>query len=123
MIISGSATRIAATPSAVRSAPASRWTIWWSGSSPGPPTPTSPRSSRDLGIGYLWVTGAGEDVISRIDNTPGLGTASGNEQGTVWQLDPPVARTVLVDGAARVPLAGATGHRAAGRRRPDVADR
>jgi GT2 family glycosyltransferase len=60
----------------------------------------------DLGIGYLWVTGAGEDVISRIDNTPGLGTASGNEQGTVWQLEPPVARTVLVDDAARVPIAG-----------------
>ena len=42
----------------------------------------------DLGIGYIWVTGASDDVTSRIDNTPGLGVASGNDQGTVWQLDP-----------------------------------
>ena len=42
----------------------------------------------DLGIGYIWVTGATDDVTSRIDNTPGLGVASGNDQGTVWQLDP-----------------------------------
>ncbi len=60
----------------------------------------------ELGIGYLWVTGAGEDVTSRIDNTPGLGTASGNERGTVWQLQPAVARAVLADEAARVALTG-----------------
>ena len=35
----------------------------------------------DLGIGYVWVTGASQDVQARIDNTPGLGTASGNERG------------------------------------------
>ena len=77
----------------------------------------------DLGIGYLWVTGAGEDVTSRIDNTPGLGTASGTEQGTVWELDPPVARTVLVDGTTRLPARRPTGHGAAGGRGPDAADR
>jgi hypothetical protein len=55
-----------------------------------------------LGIGYLWVTGADQDVKARIDNTPGLGTASGNERGIVWKLEPPVARTVLVDGPQRL---------------------
>ena len=50
-----------------------------------------------LGIGYLWVTGADQDSKARIDNTPGLGSASGNEHGIVWKLEPPVARTVLLD--------------------------
>jgi hypothetical protein len=57
----------------------------------------------DLGIGYVWVTGANEDITARIDNTPGLGTASGNERGIVWKLEPAVARTVITDGAARLP--------------------
>jgi GT2 family glycosyltransferase len=50
-----------------------------------------------LGIGYLWVTGADQDIKARIDNAPGLGSASGNERGIVWKLDPPVARTVLLE--------------------------
>src|SRR5215203_3162137 len=58
----------------------------------------------DLGIGYVWVTGANEDITARIDNTPGLGTASGNERGIVWKLQPAVARTVITDGAARLPV-------------------
>jgi hypothetical protein len=58
----------------------------------------------DLGIGYVWVTGANEDITARIDNTPGLGTASGNERGIVWKLEPAVARTVIADGAARLPV-------------------
>jgi GT2 family glycosyltransferase len=58
----------------------------------------------DLGIGYVWVTGANEDIKARIDNTPGLGAASGNERGIVWKLEPAVARTVLVDGPARLPI-------------------
>jgi hypothetical protein len=53
-----------------------------------------------LGIGYVWVTGASQDVQARIDNTPGLGTASGNERGTVWKLEPAVARAILVDQSA-----------------------
>jgi hypothetical protein len=57
-----------------------------------------------LGIGYLWVTGANTDVKARIDNTPGLGAASGNERGIVWKVEPPVARTVLVDGPQRLPV-------------------
>ena len=53
-----------------------------------------------LGIGYVWVTGADEATLSRIDNTPGLGTASGTERGTVWQLNPAVSRrTLTADGA------------------------
>ena len=43
---------------------------------------------RILGIGYVWVTGATTEEIARIDNTPALGTASGSETTTVWQLQP-----------------------------------
>ena len=57
-----------------------------------------------LGVGYLWVTGADEDTVSRIDNTPGLGAASGTEGGTVWQLDPAVARRTLATEAGAVPV-------------------
>jgi hypothetical protein len=59
-----------------------------------------------LGIGYLWVTGAGEDITSRIDNTPGLGTASGTERGTVWQLTPAVSRSTVASAAGTEPLVG-----------------
>jgi hypothetical protein len=58
----------------------------------------------ELGIGYLWVSGADSDEQARIDNTPGLGTASGNERGIVWQLDPPVSRAAVVDHGSRTPL-------------------
>jgi hypothetical protein len=57
-----------------------------------------------LGIGYVWVTGANEDIKARIDNTPGLGTASGNERGIVWKLEPAVARSLLVDGSSQLPI-------------------
>jgi hypothetical protein len=59
----------------------------------------------ELGIGYLWVTGAGEDITSRIDNTPGLGTASGTERGTVWQLSPAVSRSTVASKDGTEPLA------------------
>jgi len=58
----------------------------------------------NLGIGYLWVTGANQDVKARIDNTPGLGAASGNDRGIVWKVDPAVARTVLVEGPRSLPV-------------------
>ena len=58
----------------------------------------------NLGIGYVWVTGASQDVRARIDNAPGLGTASGNDRGIVWKLEPPVARAVLLDGPTRMPV-------------------
>ena len=78
----------------------------------------------ELGIGYLWVTGAGEDVTSRIDNTPGLGTASGNEQGTVWQLQPAVAPgRAGRRGRRRWRSAGPPVDRTGRRRRPAAADR
>jgi GT2 family glycosyltransferase len=57
-----------------------------------------------LGIGYIWVTGANDDIKARIDNTPGLGTASGNERGIVWKVEPAVARSVVVAGSERLPL-------------------
>jgi hypothetical protein len=50
------------------------------------------------------VTGANEDIQARIYNTPGLGTASGNDRGIVWKLEPAVARSVLVDGSASLPV-------------------
>ena len=53
---------------------------------------------RSLGIGYVWVHGATTEEIARIDNTPQLGTASGNLEATVWQLQPPVTRVVVADG-------------------------
>jgi hypothetical protein len=58
----------------------------------------------NLGIGYVWVTGANSETKARIDNTPGLGTASGNEHGIIWKLEPPVARSVVADGSALLPL-------------------
>jgi GT2 family glycosyltransferase len=58
----------------------------------------------DLGIGYLWVTGADEEARARIDNTPGLGTASGNERSVVWRLEPAVTRAAVVEGESRTPV-------------------
>ena len=58
----------------------------------------------DLGIGYVWVTGANEESQARIDNTPGLGTASGNERSIIWQLEPAVTRAAVVDSSGRIPV-------------------
>jgi GT2 family glycosyltransferase len=55
----------------------------------------------ELGIGYLWVSGADETEQARIDDTPGLGAASGNERGIVWQLDPAVTRAAVLEGQNR----------------------
>ncbi len=52
----------------------------------------------DLGINYIWVTGADADARSRISNTPGLATASGNAISTVWQLAEPTGRVRIVSG-------------------------
>ncbi len=53
---------------------------------------------RDLGIGYVWVSGASTEEIARIDNTPELGTASGSLTTTVWQLKPAVTRVTVAEG-------------------------
>ena len=93
------------------------------------PTPTSRPTLRDLGIGFVWVSGASEEQQSRIDNTPGLGAASGNLEATVWQLQPPVTReTERRAGAAprrgrRPPLAGRAGRRRTRRRWPPAGSR
>lgn len=60
----------------------------------------------DLGIAHLWVRGASEEQRARIDNTPGLGAASGDADGTVWQLEPPVSRSAVLDGTTRTPVVG-----------------
>ncbi|GAB3739965.1 glycosyltransferase [Microlunatus parietis] len=57
-----------------------------------------------LGVGYVWVTGADEAEQALIGNTPGLGTASGNFRGMVWQVQPPPSRAVLVDGKKQTPI-------------------
>jgi hypothetical protein len=59
-----------------------------------------------LGVGFLWVTGADEEERARIDNTPGLGAASGNDRGTVWQVEPYLSRVVIRSGATSVPVGG-----------------
>lgn len=65
---------------------------------------------RDLGIGFVWVSGASTEEAARIDNTPGLGNASGNERGIAWQLAGPVSRSVLVgiDGTRAITESGLT---------------
>ena len=109
MIRSGSATPTAVAPSAARRRPGSRSTTWWSGWSPGTADSDIAPQLRDLGIGYLWVTGAGERRGVPDRQHPGLGTASGNELGTVWQLEPPVARSVITDQGSLTPVGGAAG--------------
>lgn len=52
----------------------------------------------DLGINYVWVRGADDDIRSRITNTPGLAAASGSSTGSVWQLSQPTSRVRLVSG-------------------------
>ncbi len=61
---------------------------------------------RELGIGYLWVSGASTEQQSRIDNTPGLGAASGNPTAIVWQLQPVTTRLTLTDGRQSTPVVG-----------------
>jgi GT2 family glycosyltransferase len=60
----------------------------------------------DLGVGYVWVRGAGEEERARIDNTPGLGAASGTDEGTVWQIEPAVSRSAVVGATGRTPAPG-----------------
>jgi hypothetical protein len=62
----------------------------------------------DLGIGYVWVAGANEEAQARIDNTPGLGAASGNERSIIWQLEPAVTRAAVVDSTGRSPVTSGT---------------
>ncbi|GAA3607451.1 glycosyltransferase [Microlunatus ginsengisoli] len=50
---------------------------------------------RELGIGFVWVRDASEEDKARIDNTPGLGTASGTGDDTIWQVDQGVSRVAL----------------------------
>ena len=59
---------------------------------------------RRLGIGFVFVTGASEEQQTRIGNTPGLGAASGNLRGTVWQLEPSVSRVTLAAPDEPVPM-------------------
>lgn len=63
----------------------------------------------DLGVNYVWVGGADDDVRTRITNTPGLATASGSAAGDVWQLSQPTSRVRLVSGEQVTRLADPIG--------------
>lgn len=52
----------------------------------------------DLGVNYVWISGADDDLSSRISNTAGLATASGSQTAEVWQLTQPTSRARLVSG-------------------------
>ena len=83
------------------------------------------RSWATLGIGYLWVTGATEDITSRIDNTPGLGLRAAPSAGTVWQLSPPCLAALSPQPTAPAPSRRRTPPATipAGRIGPPAADR
>lgn len=58
---------------------------------------------RALGVTYLWVVGAGQDTLSGIGNTPGLGIGSGEEGLWVWPV-PDSGRVLVVDGDETTPV-------------------
>ena len=76
------------------------------------------RQLRDLGIGYLWVRGGSEEVQARIDNTPGLGSASGTPEGIIWELEPPASRATVRDPQGLVNLDPGPGATCPARCRP-----
>ena len=57
-----------------------------------------------LGVSHVWLQGSDPQVRTAISNTPGLGTGTGDEGGAVWPV-PASARAVVVEGAARLPVA------------------
>lgn len=64
------------------------------------------RGLASLGVGYVWLHGATDAEQARIDNTPGLGVASGVGNAVVWSLQPPSSRATVVSGSgSAVPTA------------------
>ncbi len=53
-----------------------------------------------LGIKYVWVRGASNAQQTVIDNTPGIGTASGNDNVTAWTVQSTAARNVVIPATA-----------------------
>ena len=59
---------------------------------------------RALGVGYIWVTDASNELRVTIGNTPGIGTGTDATTGWVWPV-PGSGRAVVVSGQDRTPLA------------------
>ena len=61
----------------------------------------------DLGIGHLWLRGAGADVVSQVGNASGLAAANTDPTTTVWTVDGHPSRALLSSrGSGQVPVAG-----------------
>ncbi|MSS45955.1 glycosyltransferase family 2 protein [Cutibacterium sp. WCA-380-WT-3A] len=59
-----------------------------------------------LGIGHLWLRGAGADVVSQVGNAAGLTAANTDPTTTVWTVDGNPSRSLLSRGGDDVPVAG-----------------
>jgi GT2 family glycosyltransferase len=64
---------------------------------------------RDLGIGYVWVRGAGLVEQARIDNTPGLGAASELGRVVIWPVEGVTTRAAVVSTDGERTAVGSTG--------------
>ncbi|MCI1747538.1 MAG: glycosyltransferase family 2 protein [Acidipropionibacterium sp.] len=60
-----------------------------------------------LGIGHVWMNGAGDDVVSQVSNASGLTSATADSSSTVWTVDGNPSRAWLVAGRSSLPLNGA----------------
>lgn len=58
-----------------------------------------------LAVGHVWVSGASQEQKTRIDNVPGLGSASGDERAYVWTVPETTGRAVVEGGAEPLPVA------------------
>lgn len=60
-----------------------------------------------LGIGHLWLRGAGADVVAQVGNTAGLTAAITDPMTTVWTVDGQPSRAVVgAPGGDREPVVG-----------------
>jgi GT2 family glycosyltransferase len=66
-----------------------------------------------IAVAHVWVRGATPEQRSRINNTPGLGAASGDDTTTVWSVPATTGRMVITGGAAPVLMPSTAGNRGA----------
>ena len=60
-----------------------------------------------LGIGHLWLSGAGSDVVAQVGNAAGLTAANTDLTTTVWTVDGQPSRAVLgAAGGDQKPVSG-----------------
>ena len=58
-----------------------------------------------LGIGHVWMRGAGDDVVSQVSNASGLTSATADSTSTVWTVNGSPSRARLVTGRTLSPVA------------------